>query len=84
MHPSSASRRVASVHAPRVARDPRVPRSSKAWLWFALAWFISPIDLVPEFIRVAGPLDDAIVAAVVLRHVSPSNQPDRPRRSSAR
>jgi uncharacterized membrane protein YkvA (DUF1232 family) len=49
--------------------DDRVPRSSKAWLWFALAWFVSPIDLVPEFIPVAGPLDDAIIAALVLRHV---------------
>jgi uncharacterized membrane protein YkvA (DUF1232 family) len=49
--------------------DPRVPRSSKAWLWFALVWVISPIDLIPEFIPVAGPLDDAIVAALVLRHI---------------
>jgi uncharacterized membrane protein YkvA (DUF1232 family) len=49
--------------------DPRVPRSSKRWLWFALAWLVSPIDLVPEFIPVVGPLDDAIVAAIVLRHV---------------
>jgi uncharacterized membrane protein YkvA (DUF1232 family) len=49
--------------------DPRVSRSSKAWLWFALGWFISPIDLIPEFLPVVGPLDDAIVAALVLRHV---------------
>jgi uncharacterized membrane protein YkvA (DUF1232 family) len=49
--------------------DPRVPRSSKLWLGFALAWFLSPIDLIPEFVPVAGPLDDAIVAALVLRHV---------------
>jgi uncharacterized membrane protein YkvA (DUF1232 family) len=49
--------------------DPRVPRSSKAWVWFALVWCVSPIDLIPEFIPVAGPLDDAIVAALVLRHV---------------
>jgi len=49
--------------------DPRVPRLSKGWLWFALAWCISPIDLIPEFIPIAGPLDDAIVAALVLRHV---------------
>lgn len=49
--------------------DPRVPRASKAWLWFALAWLVSPIDLIPEFVPVAGPLDDAIVAALVLRHV---------------
>lgn len=50
-------------------RDPRVPRSSKAWLVFAVVWIASPIDLVPEFIPVLGPLDDAVVAALVLRHV---------------
>ena len=50
-------------------RDPRVPRSSKLWLWFAVVWVVSPIDLIPEFIPVVGPLDDAIVAALVLRHV---------------
>jgi len=49
--------------------DRRVPRSTKGWLWFALVWLISPVDLIPEFIPVAGPLDDAIVAALVLRHV---------------
>lgn len=50
-------------------RDPRVPRSSKLWLGFAVVWIASPIDLIPEFVPVAGPLDDAIVAALVLRHV---------------
>jgi uncharacterized membrane protein YkvA (DUF1232 family) len=50
-------------------RDPRVPRSSKVWLVFAVVWIASPIDLVPEFIPVLGPLDDAVVAALVLRHV---------------
>ena len=50
-------------------KDPRVPRSSKAWLVFAVAWIASPIDLVPEFIPILGPLDDAVVAALVLRHV---------------
>jgi uncharacterized membrane protein YkvA (DUF1232 family) len=49
--------------------DPRVSRGSKGWIWFALAWTVSPIDLIPEFIPVAGPLDDVIVAALVLRHV---------------
>ena len=50
-------------------RDPRVTRGSKAWLWFAVVWVVSPIDLIPEFIPVLGPLDDAVVAALVLRHV---------------
>lgn len=50
-------------------RDPRVPRSAKLWLGFAVAWIASPIDLVPEFIPIAGPLDDAIVAALALRYL---------------
>jgi uncharacterized membrane protein YkvA (DUF1232 family) len=52
-----------------LVRDPRVPRRTKGLVWFALAWLVSPIDLIPEFIPVLGPLDDAIVAALVLRHV---------------
>lgn len=50
-------------------RDPRVPRSGKLWVAFAVVWIASPIDLIPEFIPIAGPLDDAIVAALVLRHL---------------
>ena len=49
--------------------DPRVSRGSKALVGLAIVWLISPIDLIPEFIPVAGPLDDAIVAALVLRYV---------------
>jgi uncharacterized membrane protein YkvA (DUF1232 family) len=32
-------------------------------------WVVSPIDLLPEFLPVIGPLDDVIVVALVLRHV---------------
>jgi uncharacterized membrane protein YkvA (DUF1232 family) len=49
--------------------DRRVPRSSKALLLIGLAWFASPIDLIPEFIPVLGPLDDAVVAALILRRL---------------
>lgn len=49
--------------------DPRVPRNSKRWLAFAAAWIASPIDLIPEFLPLLGPLDDAVVAALVLRHL---------------
>ena len=53
----------------RLARDPRVPRGSKILLVLGAAWIASPIDLIPEFIPILGPLDDAVVAALVLRHV---------------
>ena len=52
-----------------LALDPRVPRGSKWLLGFAALWVISPIDLIPEFIPIAGPLDDIVVVALVLRHV---------------
>lgn len=50
-------------------RDPRVPTGSKLLLGGALVWIASPIDLVPEFIPVLGPLDDVIVVGLVLRHL---------------
>ena len=49
--------------------DPRVPRGSKLMLVLAAGWIASPIDLVPEFIPILGPLDDAVIAALVLRHL---------------
>jgi uncharacterized membrane protein YkvA (DUF1232 family) len=52
-----------------LARDSRVPRGSKALLIFGVLWFASPIDLIPEFIPVLGPLDDVVVAALILRHL---------------
>ena len=52
-----------------LARDRRVRRGSKALLVFGAVWVASPIDLIPEFIPVVGPLDDAVVAALILRHV---------------
>jgi uncharacterized membrane protein YkvA (DUF1232 family) len=61
-------------------RDPAVPASSKVLLGLAVLWLVSPIDLVPEFVPVAGPLDDAIVAALVLRHVLRRTDPDVLRR----
>ncbi len=50
--------------------DPRVPLRAKVVLLVGIVWIASPIDLIPEFIPIAGPLDDAIVAALVLAYVS--------------
>ncbi len=52
-----------------LVRDPAVPRRAKVVLALAGVWLASPIDLIPEFVPVAGPLDDAIVAALALRYV---------------
>lgn len=37
---------------------------------FAGIWVISPIDLIPEFLPVIGPLDDIVVVALVLRYAA--------------
>ena len=53
----------------RLARDPRVPRSRKVLLLGLVGYLALPFDLVPDFIPVAGQLDDAIIVALVLRSI---------------
>lgn len=57
-------------------RDDRVPFGSKVLAGAALVWLLSPIDLVPEFIPLLGPLDDVIVVGLVLRHLIKRAGPD--------
>jgi uncharacterized membrane protein YkvA (DUF1232 family) len=52
----------------RLAREPRVPRRRKLLLVGLVAYLSLPFDLVPDFIPVAGQLDDVIIVALVLRH----------------
>jgi uncharacterized membrane protein YkvA (DUF1232 family) len=52
-----------------LARDPSTPRSCKVALAGLAVWLASPIDLIPEFVPVIGPLDDIVVSAIVLRWV---------------
>lgn len=54
----------------RLRRNPAVPRSARWMTVLALIWVISPIDLIPEFLPVIGPLDDVVVVALVLRFVA--------------
>jgi uncharacterized membrane protein YkvA (DUF1232 family) len=51
----------------RLLADPRVPARWKVAAGFALVYLALPFDLVPDFIPVAGQLDDAILVALVLR-----------------
>jgi uncharacterized membrane protein YkvA (DUF1232 family) len=35
-----------------------------------LLWVLSPIDLIPEFLPVSGPLDDVLVVALAFRYAA--------------
>jgi len=50
----------------RLRGDPRVPRRAKVAVVAAGLWVASPIDLLPEFLPVIGPLDDVVVVALAL------------------
>ena len=54
----------------RLRRDPRVPRRAKVAVALAGLWLLSPIDLLPEFLPVIGPLDDVLVVALALRYAA--------------
>ena len=54
----------------RLRRDPRVPRRAKVVIVLAGLWLLSPIDLLPEFLPVIGPLDDVLVVALALRYAA--------------
>src|SRR5215212_8384507 len=53
--------------ARRLRTDPRVPWQAKAAVVVAGLWVLSPVDLLPEFLPVIGPLDDVVVVALALR-----------------
>jgi uncharacterized membrane protein YkvA (DUF1232 family) len=53
----------------RLVRDPRVPRRRKALLVALAVYLSSPIDLIPDFLPIAGQLDDALLAGLALRAV---------------
>jgi uncharacterized membrane protein YkvA (DUF1232 family) len=49
---------------------PAVPRRAKLAVGVAALWCLSPIDLIPEFLPVIGPLDDVVVVALALRYAA--------------
>ena len=54
----------------RLAADPDVPRGVRLRLAGVAVYLALPLDLVPDFIPVAGYADDVIVVALVLRSVA--------------
>ena len=56
-----ATLRVHLIALWKLARDKRTPRAAK-WIAFAvIAYAVSPIDLIPDFIPVLGLLDDLVL-----------------------
>jgi uncharacterized membrane protein YkvA (DUF1232 family) len=74
--PEGAARDLATVlpacvtAARRLRRDPRVPRRARVAVVIALLWVLSPIDLIPEFLPIIGPLDDVLVVALAFRYAA--------------
>jgi len=56
-------------------RDPRTPWYARGWVLLVLAYALSPIDLIPDFVPVLGYLDDLILIplgiALALRMIPP-------------
>ncbi|HNS51777.1 MAG TPA: YkvA family protein [Anaerolineae bacterium] len=56
-------------------RDPRVPWIARVWSACVVAYALSPIDLIPDFIPVLGYLDDLVLIplgiSLALRMIPP-------------
>lgn len=53
----------------RLALDERVPAGAKAKVVAGLAYFLSPLDMIPDFLGPPGYLDDVVVAAWILHTI---------------
>jgi uncharacterized membrane protein YkvA (DUF1232 family) len=60
----------------RLLSDHRVSRRKKLVLAAVIPYLALPFDLVPDFIPIAGYLDDAVLVAFVLRHVLRGSGPE--------
>jgi len=60
------------------AMDPATPLRVKGLLFAALAYFVTPIDAIPDFVAGLGFTDDAAVlaaaVALVARHMKPNHR----------
>jgi uncharacterized membrane protein YkvA (DUF1232 family) len=65
------------------AVDPRTPSKVKAVLLAALAYFVMPFDVIPDFIAGLGFTDDAAVLAMALTLVAGQIKDEHRRRARA-
>jgi len=73
-----------AVSAYYAARDPATPTRVRAVLLGALAYFVMPVDLVPDFIAGLGFTDDATVLLLAAQTVSGHiKEPHRERAKAA-
>jgi len=54
----------------RLRKHPAVPRRVKVAVAFTGVYVVSPVDLIPEFLPVVGPLDDIVVFALAMRYAA--------------
>lgn len=64
----SASRRIKAelAYYRLLARDPRTPWLSKLLIGLAIAYLLSPVDIIPDFIPILGHLDDLILIPALI------------------
>jgi len=53
----------------RLMRDPRVPIRSKVFIAAVVAYIVSPIDLIPDFVVGLGRLDDIVLTSLAVDHL---------------
>src|SRR3954469_4199255 len=53
----------------RLAPDRTISVGTRLPVWLLLAYLVSPIDIVPDFVPVIGYADDVIITSLVLRHL---------------
>ena len=53
----------------RLARDPRLTRGDRVAIAAVLGYLALPFDVVPDFIPVAGQLDDVIIVGLLIRRL---------------
>ncbi len=70
IHPTSSPEMVPDTNVIQPAARPRRRSMSVFWFWLivilAVLYVISPIDIVPDFIPIAGWIDDVVVALTAI------------------